>query len=106
KLPRLQRIDDRAALVVVHHRPAGDLVDRALAADAHVALGIHDADALARRHDAPRRVARRRRIGHVLAALLAEFCELALQLIELALQAVDRVALLLGGWRGCRLRLR
>src|SRR4051812_24567498 len=64
ELPRLQRVDDLLAFGVLDHRPAGDLVDGALAADAEAGLGVHDADALAGRHHPSRRQRRWRRIGH------------------------------------------
>src|SRR5215208_5620667 len=63
ELPRLQRIDDLLALGILDHRPAGDLVDGALAADAEARLAVDDADALAGRHHPPREW-RWRRLGH------------------------------------------
>lgn len=43
--PPLQRLDHRALLRIVEHRPVGDLFQRAFAAQAEFALGIETADA-------------------------------------------------------------
>ena len=50
-----QLVDDGLTRGILEHRPAADLVDRALAAEAEAALAIDRADADAGRHHAPER---------------------------------------------------
>src|SRR5262245_43533017 len=87
-LPRRQLVDDLLACRIVEHHPAADLLDGALAAEAEAALGVERADADAGRHDASQG---RRPITHRRhpSGFLAEFRELVLQLVELALEVVD-----------------